>query len=187
MRFRTVLFAALVLATALPFAHAKDKKNKKTVPAVFSTARFVYVQAEDGDLYKPGLIDADRQAIVDVQDALRAWHRYTLTINPSEADLVFIVRKGRIASGRIGGTVGGGPGTAGQSSPFPGGQQRGSTGIGVGGEVGPPDDYLEVKMQGPDGATGATVWQRSQTDGLDAPQVPLMRNLRDAVEKDYPQ
>jgi len=187
MKLRTILTVALVLAAALPFAQGKDKK-KKTMPAVFATARYVYVQAEDGDAFKPGLLDADRQAIVDLQNALRDWHRYSLTMNSSEADLIFIVRKGRIASGQIGATVGtgSGPGTAGQSSPFPG-QRQAAGGIGLGGEVGPPDDYLEVRMRNPESEISAPIWERSQQDGLDAPKVPLLRMLRDAVEKDYPQ
>jgi hypothetical protein len=40
MRFRSILIVAVVLLMALPFALGKDKKNKKTVPAVFSTARY---------------------------------------------------------------------------------------------------------------------------------------------------
>lgn len=187
MKLRTLLVAALVLATALPFAHAKDKK-KKTVPAMFANARYVYVQAEDGDALKPGLLDVDRQAIVDVQNALRDWHRYTLVYNSSEADLVFIVRKGRLVTAQVRGTVGtpNRPGPVGQSSPFPGQPGQNAPGYGAGGEVGPPDDYLEVKTQDAQGESSMRIWQRSQPEGLDAPQVPLIRALRDAVEKDYP-
>jgi hypothetical protein len=188
MRFRSILIVALVLAAALPFAQAKDKK-KKTMPAVFSTARYVYVQAEDGDAFKPGLLEVDRQAIVDAQNALRDWHRYVLVYNTSEADLIFIVRKGRLVSTQVSGTVGtpGGPGPSGQSNPFPGQPRQNAPGYGAGGEVGPPDDYLEVKIQNPQGESSTPIWQRSQPNGLDAPQVPLIRMLRDAVEKDYPQ
>jgi hypothetical protein len=42
-------------------------------------------------------------------------------------------------------------------------------------------------MQNPQGESAAPVWERSQPEGLDAPRVPLLRILRDAVEKDYPQ
>ncbi len=57
----------------------------------------------------------------------------------------------------------------------------------AGGEVGPPDDLLEVRMLNQDGAQSAPVWQRSEPDGLNAPQVLLLGQLRDAVDKDYPQ
>jgi hypothetical protein len=187
MRFRTVLVVALVLLPTLLFAQTKRKK--KTVPAVFNTARYVYVQAEDGDAFTPGLLPEDRQAIADVQDALRDWNRYVLTVKPDEADLVFYVRKGRIASGRLGGTVGspGGPGAPGTASPFPGQPRPTGPGTMAGAEAGPPEDLLEVKTRNPDGGTGTTVWERSQSDGLNGPQVPLLRALRDAVERDWPQ
>lgn len=192
MRFRMVLVIAALLLPCLVFAG--DKKNKKTVPAVFANAKYVWVKAEDGDAFTPGLLPEDRQAIADVMDALRDWNRYVLTASQDEAELVFIVRKGRLATGRLGGTVGtpGGP-AGGQfpGQPRGGGQNGpggpvGMPGVGVGAEVGPPDDLLEVRMRNTDGTLSSPVWRRTQADGLDAPQVPLMRTLRNAVEKDYP-
>ena len=47
---------------------------------------------------KPGLFPEDREAIANVQDALKDWHRYALTINRGDADLIIIVRKGRLAA-----------------------------------------------------------------------------------------
>ena len=49
---------AICVALAAPLALAKDKK-KSTLPAIFSNARYVYVQAEDGDIMKPGLFPED--------------------------------------------------------------------------------------------------------------------------------
>lgn len=188
---RRVLMASVVAALLIPavlFAGDKSKK-KKTVPAVFGTATYVYVQAEDGEIYNPRLVEEDRQAIVDVEDALRKWNRYTLTVKPDEAELVFIVRKGRVASGTLGATagtpVGPGPGAG-----SPGGQPRpgvGGPGVMAGGEVGPPDDLLEVRMRIGQGDMSAPIWMRSQPDGLNAPGVPLVAQLKTAVEKDYPQ
>jgi hypothetical protein len=57
----------------------------------------------------------------------------------------------------------------------------------VGGEAGPPDDLLEVRMRNTEGVPSAPVWLRSQPDGLSAPGVPLVAHLKTAVEKDYPQ
>jgi hypothetical protein len=182
---------AALLVPAVVFAGDKGKK-KKTVPAVFGTARYVYVQAEDGDVFNPGLLPEDRQAIVDVEDALRKWNRYTITINPDEAELIFYVRKGRLASAKVGGTVGspGGRGR-GQGQGPNSGQQRtgglGGPGVIVGGEAGPPDDLLEVRMHNSDNDLSAPIWQRSQPDGLNAPMVALLAQLKEAVEKDYPQ
>jgi hypothetical protein len=182
MRIReiAVVLVCVALVPALVQAQHK-KKDKKSVPAVLGTARYVYVQAEEGDLYQPGLLNEDRQAIADVEDAIQDWKRYAITANAKEAELVFIVRKGRLASGRLGGTVG-------TASPYPGQPRTTPT---VGGsaeaETGPPDDLLEVKMRNPDGSLSGPIWMRSQPEGLNAPRVPLLRMLRDAVEKDYPQ
>jgi hypothetical protein len=180
MRFRRVMavVVVLVLLPALGFAQTK-KKSKKSMPAVFANARYVYVQAEDGDEYTAALQDEDRVAIASVQDALHDWNRYALTSNANEAELVFVVRKGRIAGGRVGGSVGVG-------NPYPGQTTTTRTGMAEA-EIGPPDDLLEVKVRNTDGSLSAPIWLRSQPDGLNRPHVPLMQLLRDMVEKDYPQ
>ncbi|UWZ86194.1 hypothetical protein [Occallatibacter riparius] len=178
MRRSTVaLVMVLVLMPVLAFA--QTKKKKKSVPAVFSNAHYVYVQAEDGDAYTPGLLNEDRAAIENVQGAIREWNRYALTMSVNEAELVFVVRKGRVASGRVGGSVGVG-------APYPG-QPPTTRTAGMGeAEVGPPDDLLEVKMRNADGSLSAPIWIRTQSEGLDRPRVPLFQMLRDAVERDYP-
>ena len=106
---KVITSVALALLLVAPLAHAKDKK-KKDLPAIFNSARFVYVQAEDGDVMKPGLIPEDRDAISDVQNVLRDWNRYAVTLHPNQADLIFIVRKGRIASAQGHGGIGTGTG-----------------------------------------------------------------------------
>ena len=175
--------AALVLLLLPTLLSAQSKK--KTVPAAFSSARYAWVESMNGDIYSSRTMPEDRQAIADVQDALRAWNRYALTVNKSEAELVFVVRKGRLASAKVGGSIG-----VGTPSPAPAPGQRPAagpgTGLDVGGEVGPPDDFLEVHMLNTDGSLGAIIWQRSFPNGLDAPQVTLVAQLRKAVDKDYP-
>ncbi len=181
MRFRTGMALVVVLVLLPTLVVCQTKKKKKTVPAVFGNARYVYVMAEQGDAYTPGLLDEDRRAIYDVEGGIQEWHRYALTATPNEAELIFFVRKGRIASGRIGGTVDVG------TSPYPG-QPRTTSGGGMAGaEAGPPDDLLEVRMRTPDGSLSGPIWIRSQPDGLSGPRVPLLQQLRDAVERDYPQ
>jgi hypothetical protein len=93
---KLITSVALALMLAAPLGLAKDKK-KKDLSAVFSTARYVYVQAEDGDVMDPRLFPEDRQAIADVQDMLKDWNRYTVTLSRKDAELVMIVRKGRLA------------------------------------------------------------------------------------------
>ena len=180
MKFRTVVAVLVVLVLLPALVFAQTKKKKKTVPAVFSNAHYVYVQAEEGDAYTPGLQNMDLVAIENVEAAIRNWNRYALTSSVNEAELVFVVRKGRVASGRVGGTVGVG-------SPYPGQPPTTRTAGMAEAETGPPDDLLEVKMRNTDGSLSAPVWIRTQPQGLERPHVPLMEMLRDAVEKDYPQ
>lgn len=190
MKVRTVLVVALLLLPALAFA--QTKKKKPTTPAVFGNAKYVFVKAEDGDIYDPRLLPEDRDAISSVNEALRAWGRYTLMPTADGAELVFIVRKGRLGSARVGGTVGT-PGTGPYGTPGngPNGSPRqpaiGAPGVMVGGDVGPPDDFLEVRMKNPSGDLSNPIWERSMSDGLDAPSVPLLQQLKNAVERDYPQ
>ncbi len=174
---------AIVLVTVMIPCQAKDKK-KKAVPAALGTARYVYVEAMDGDEFNPNVLPQDRQAIANVWKALRKWNRYILTMNRQDAELLFIVRKGRVAAMK--GTVGTGgmgmPGPIGTGPrPVPGG-----VALGGGGEVGPADDLLEVKLMLPEGKPGAQVWMREEKDGLDEPDVTLVRELQTAVDRDYP-
>lgn len=167
----------------LNLAHAKPKKPD--VPAVFKNARYVYVQAVDGDVLNPRLVPEDRQAIYDVEQSLRKWKRYALTLNRNEAELVFVVRKGRLGSVSVhGGVSAGSRVPPGQSSPVPG--EGRTSEVGAGAEVGPPDDLLLVQLQD-QGQLTTVVWYRSMDGGLDAPDVELMKELKAAVEKAYPQ
>ncbi len=196
MKFVTSVALALLLAA--PLSNAKDKK-KKDLPAIFNSARFVYVQAEDGDVMNPGLFPEDRDAIANVQDFLRDWKRYALTINRSEADLVFVVRKGRTAAmqGRggvgvgtvpdLGGNFPGNRSPAGPGNPNNTGDRGGTySDIGARTEAGPGEDTLRIYSVTPDGKTGGLLWAREMRDGLDAPNVMLVRALRQEVDRSYP-
>jgi hypothetical protein len=179
----------------LPSLLTAQTKKKQTVPAIFNNARFVWVETIDGrDVFSPGLSPDDRQAISDVEDALRDWKRYALTTQRSEAELIFVVRKGRLVAGKIGGTAGGGsgprpqqfPGQRPVSGPDASGAADSAPGVMVGAEAGSPDDLLQVRVLNTDGRLGAVLWERMFPDGLDAPQVSLIAQLKKAVEHDYP-
>jgi hypothetical protein len=152
----------------------------------------VYVEGVDGDLLKPGLYPEDRQAITDVEDSIRAWNRYAIALNRNEADLVIVVRKARLAGAQLHAGISGGTRTQPGQSPNPdsnGGpniQGGRSTEVGAGGEVGPDVDLLRIYIQ-TDGRLTGTVWSREQDGGLDAPAVPLIAQLKAAVEHAYPQ
>lgn len=195
MRPRLVIPLLLLLVSSA--LYAKDKKPQ--VPAAFRNATYVYVESPDGDELRPGLYPGDREAIGDVEDALRDWKRYTLTTRRSEAELVIVVRKGRVANARVGVIAAGqsyppnqtpnrgpssGPGSGPGSGPASG--PASGPGVGVGAQAGPEDDMLRVYMLSPDNKLEGPIWDRSMTDGLDAPQLPLFKQLKAAVEKAYP-
>jgi hypothetical protein len=185
---------ALVLLL-LPALLTAQSKNKHTVPAAFNNARYIWVEAINGDEFNPRIDPDDRQAIADVEDALRHWKRYSLTASRTEADIIFIVRKGRLATVKVGIGTGplnqpspgqrpaSGPGASGPGASGPGASGPGAS---VGGEVGSPDDMLEVHQLNTDGTLGALLWERQFPDGLNAPQVALIAQLKKAVEHDYP-
>ena len=183
---------ALVLLSTLVLAQQHSKK-KPTVSAVFDNARYVWVESMDGDVYTPTLLPEDRRAIIDVQNAIVKWGRYVLTADRRYADLIFVVPTGRAAEIRVGASAG----NTGTVSPNPNQRPRPDetgnrsademgTAVMVGGGVGPPNDLLKVVM-GNDAQHGAQLWLRSEKDGLDSPGVPLFKQLRQAVDHDFPQ
>lgn len=179
--------AAPLILLALSLNLAQSKPKKPEVAAVFQNAKYVYVQAADGDVLKPGLFPEDRQAISDVQDSIRNWNRYAIALSPSQADLIIVVRKGRLAGaqGHVG--ISDGPRTQPGQAQSPGQfptQGRGSE-VGVRSDVGEPDDMLRVYIPN-DGKLTSIVWDRTMEGGLDAPSMQLVQQLKAAVEKAYP-
>jgi len=163
---RTLLLGITLLSFGFAFAHAA--KTKDTLPSILLWSRFVYIEAHDGDQLDPRVIPADREAIVNVQHAMQNWKRYVLTLKRSDAELIFVVRTGRSALVqprvvRDNGT--GGPPVG-----------------GVSGDVGSPDDLLEVCILHSDGSRSGPIWTRSMKDGLDPPDMPLFQQLKQAVE-----
>jgi hypothetical protein len=117
------------------FVLAHPAKSKDKLPPILLTSHFVYVEALDGDSYDPGVIPDDRQAIADVQQAVQNWKRYVITVKRKDAELLFVVRKGRIASAQPRVGVGGGSGTGGRPDIVHAGGSA---------DMGGPDDLLEV-------------------------------------------
>ena len=165
---RALLLGITLLSFGFAFAHAA--KSKDTLPPILLSSHFVYVEAHDGDPFDPRVIPADRQAIANVQHAIQDWKRYVITVKRSDAELIFVVRKGRIAS--VQPRIGGGSGTGGPPV----------VGAGVSGDVGSPDDLLEVRILNFDGSRTGPIWTRSMKDGLDPPDMPLFQQLKQAVD-----
>jgi hypothetical protein len=69
----------LLLAFVPMLASAHKKSTRLAQPAVINQAQYVYVQAIDGDENNSNLIQEDRQAIADVEQALQKRGHCTLT------------------------------------------------------------------------------------------------------------
>jgi hypothetical protein len=175
-----------MLTPALVLAQQKNKKHSG-VSAVFMNARYVYVESPEGDITRPELYPEDRQAISDVENGVQNWNRYAVTIGREQADLVFVVRKGRTLGeqNRVGISAGPRPQGPPTQNRQPG-QVQDPDGIGVASEVGPSDDLLQVFTTNPDGKLIGPIWMQEMKDGLDGPSVPLLWQLRSAVERAYP-
>jgi hypothetical protein len=174
-----------VLVASVASAQTPSNKQEQ-VPKAILVSRYVYVEAWDGDIFNPRLLSEDRKAIVDVQNALRAWNRYTMTVKRREAELLFVVRKGRIVSvnGSVGGNVGSGPGESGphdeRGSTQP--KAEGGVKVGVGTEIGSPDDLFYVYLVNQDGSLLGPIWKHHQRDGLDSPDIPLFKQFKESIE-----
>jgi hypothetical protein len=168
---RTLLLATALLSFGFAFAHAA--KSKDTLPPILLTSHFVYVEGLDGDSFAPGITPDDRQAIADVQHAIQDWKRYVVTVKRSDAELIFVVRKGRIASAQPRVGIGGGSESGGRPDVVRGGASA---------DVGGPDDLLEVCILNPDGSRTGPIWTRTSKDGLAPPDMPLFEQLKQAVD-----
>jgi hypothetical protein len=186
MKRHLVLFLAGLVSLVII---AEAKPQKTDLPAVFKNAQFAYVEAYAGDALNPNLVPDDREAIYKVEQGLKDWKRYTVVDERDRADLVFQVRKGRIASvtARAVVDIRSQPHDRNPSQPDPtrSGASTG-TGVGVNAEAGPPDDLLSIYIISPSGALDGPIWSQSLKGGLDAPALPLFARIKHEVETAYP-
>jgi hypothetical protein len=160
--------------------------KSKSLPEIFKIAQYVRVEAYNGDALNPSVIPDDRRAIFDVEQQLKDWQRYAVVYQRDRADLVFLVRKGRIASatGRAGVDVGTQPRQRAQYPQDPTRSDPSEVGAAV--EAGPADDLLEVYIVDPSGHLNGPIWTHTLRDGLDTPALPLFQQLKHAVDTTYP-
>lgn len=159
MKRKTAIF--LVLFTVVGFASAKPKRP--SLPEVFETAKSVHIETSDArDITDISLDPKIRNTILNLQDEIQIWGRYSLSRSRRDADLILVIYKGRLL-----------------------GINRGLNGT-------PPDafnrerDELEVYTLGPNGKLKDIVWRRDIERGLDAPSLPLLRQLELEIDKAYP-
>jgi len=82
-----------VLAAGMAFAAPNPQSAVQPFPRTLINARYVYVTSYDGDQFNQSILPEDRQAIGDVQDALKAWGKYVVVYEPRQADMILAVQK----------------------------------------------------------------------------------------------
>jgi hypothetical protein len=142
----------------------------------FETANGFLGEWETESFVSAKILPEDRQALANVSDALKKWNRYIVTIEPRQAELLIVVRSGRLASAGGGIRIHTG-------SIDPTGTNTGGTSIGpvVGAEAGPASDYLAV-YQAEDGREGPRLWRKTEGEGLIGRNPPLFESFKNDVE-----
>ena len=140
------------------------------LPKLVVHARYVLVTTYTGDdLTNPKMMPDDRQALLDVQDAIKKWGRYALAYRAKDADLILLVRKGHIAESLPGMRIGVGSST------------KPSIGAETPTDMGDPRDMLAL-YDAANGIDAAPLWRDSMSGGLNPPQMSLVGELRQAVD-----
>jgi hypothetical protein len=190
LRFPAAIAVALLIAPSL------SAKEKLQLPQLVLNAETVYVVIHPGSevpLANPG---ENRQAEIDVENALRKWGRFHLVIDPQIADLVISVRKGRAVSSVIGGVPNTGPvmvpgndgniglgGSIGRRPDVTQDTADRQIGPGPGIEFGSADDTFEVYRGRVDYPLDTSpLWRYSRKDALRAPQVEAVEQFKKTIE-----
>lgn len=201
---KSVFVVLLALGSIVVTAPAKTKK-KSSLSQLFCQAHYVYVQTYEGspDATLARQYPLDYDAAIGVQQRIQRWGRYALVTENQQADLVFVVWRGRPQGNRLPGQptqmppvrapqipdpgtgtgTGNNPGNPqGKPGQDPGGM-GGPDGVGVshGGQgvaTYPPNDQLAVYQPQGD----APLWKKSEKDGLKEPNMTLFGQLGEAVD-----
>jgi hypothetical protein len=200
MRLRSGLICAALVISCLA-ATAKNKK-KNLLPADIVQARTAWVVVDPQAGVDPKNPNANNLARGAVENALAKWGRLQPVVDPSQADLIIVVRKG---SGKtVDSTIGGTP----INAPPPAIGQRTDSGINGSARTGPPmfggqespmqagphpqmevadpEDNFAVyrcnRMQDTGNPLNApAVWRYSAPNALSAPDVPAVEVFRKLV------
>ena len=186
---RRNLPAFLLLLAIAASAPAIAKPKKPSVPEAFESARTVFVEARDErDITDMALDPDDRSAILDVQDGIQDWGRYTLSRSRRDADLILVVHKGRVMRDQSNtGALGSLRLPAGHSPmPDPADASENGTNARSPDGLTQEKDQLWVYTIQPDGKLKGPIWRSEQERGLRGPNVLLLQRLKYEVEKAYP-
>lgn len=163
-KFSVIVAAVMFLA---PLVLAKQKPK---LPHLLTNARYVLVTTLDGNTANQRVFPDDRQALTNVQNAIEDWGHYKLAYKRDDADLIFIIRKGRSAATKSGIQV-----HSGSQWPTP------TVSPDARGDIGDPLDTLTI-YDAHQGIDSPPLWRGRLRDGLNSPDVKLVQQLRTEVE-----
>lgn len=150
---------------------AVSQQGYRPLPKLVVHARYVLVTTYEGyDLTSPKILPDDRRAVLDVQNAITKWGRYALAYRPEDADLILLVRKGRIVAAQP------------QMRVEVGSNRPTQLGADAPVDIGDSRDMLAM-YDSAVGIDSAALWRDSVSGGLDAPNVELVQELRKAVDQ----
>jgi hypothetical protein len=180
----------LVLLVAAGFASAKPKHP--SLPEVFETAKTVHVETLDTrDITDISLDPETRNAILDVQDAIQDWGRYSLSRSRRDADLIFVIYKGRLTRDPNDTPTLGIPRSS--NSPIshspiqnPADASQGPNSSNSPDGFDRERDELKVYSLDANGKLKNLLWHNEQVRGFDAPNLILLQQLEREIDKAYP-
>jgi len=180
----------LLLFTVLAGSGTATAKPKKpSLSEAFETARTVFIETRDGrSILDLSLDQEERNAILDMQDAVQDWGRYSLSRSRRDADLILVLYKGRLrrdqpnlpATGGLRAPIGHSP----VQDPSDA-SQSGTTNNSPDGLTQEKDELRVYTIQS-DGKLKGPIWRGELERGLTGPNPLLLRRLKDEVEKSYP-
>jgi len=184
---------ALLLASILAVAplQAEKKPKKPDVPEVMSTAKTVAVISREGTESDLRVGTEERIAIACVRDALKAWGRYTVVPDSSQADVILVVRKGKTQQSQLAKA----PGREQNNNtrtPLDMGSNGDMSGIaaqartGISSDLEWSSDTLSICLRDAKGKVGSPLWSRAIEGGLDGARPILVDQLHAAVDKAFP-
>jgi hypothetical protein len=187
MKRNLAVLSLLIATIGLGVTQAKSKKHSN-LPEAFESAHTVFVETRDGDITDLKLDPEERTAILDIQEAIQNWGRYTLSRSRIDADLILVLRKGRVWRDQSNTSIPGGPHPSTGHTPI---QNPADASQGPGNN-GSPDgltrekDELRVYTIQSDGKLKGPLWSDEQDRGLDSPSILLFQRLKIDIEKAYP-
>ncbi len=184
---RKVTMSLLITGAMLLPSPAGAKKHA-ALPEEFAQAPTVFVETAGGNITDLSLNREDREAILDVQDGIEQWGRYSLSRSRLDADLILVIRKGR--SWRENSPVNNPPGSHGPALPTPiqgpVDASNNSAGTTSEGGIRREFDQLGVYLLQANGKLKGPIWSSEVDRGLDGPRPLLLQRLKIDVEKAYP-